>query len=107
MTVLLFEYGHSKINTWDKKWSGEGKVFAKEVPLTTKKREKLIELGFDLHRGAKKTFTYDFGDGWVANVTMTVGNKKDFEGIMKLSEGFMGYDWFIDSILENGKIVKK
>lgn len=38
---------------------------------------------------------------------MTVGNKKDFEGIMKLSEGFMGYDWFIDSILENGKIVKK
>ena len=66
MTVLLFEYGHSKINTWDRKWSGEGKVFAKEVFLTTKKREKLIELGFDLHRGAKKTFTYDFGDGWVA-----------------------------------------
>ena len=54
MTVLLFEYGHSKINTWDRKWSGEGKVFAKEVFLTTKKREKLIALGFDLHRGAKK-----------------------------------------------------
>ena len=41
MTVLLFEYGHSKINTWDKKWSGEGKVFAKEVFLTTKKRGEL------------------------------------------------------------------
>lgn len=39
MTVLLFEYGHSKINTWDRKWSGEGKVFAKEVFLTTKKEK--------------------------------------------------------------------
>lgn len=39
MTVLLFEYGHSKINTWNGHWTGEGKVFAKEVFLSTSKRE--------------------------------------------------------------------
>ena len=86
MTVLLFEYGHSKINTWNGHWTGEGKVFAKEVFLT---------------------FTHDFGDGWVAKITMTVGAKKDFEEIMKRSEGFLGYEWIIDSILKHGKIVEK
>lgn len=54
MTVLLFEYGHSKINTWNGHWTGESKVFAKEVFLSTSKRERLKELGFDLRRGAKK-----------------------------------------------------
>lgn len=107
MTVLLFEYGHSKINTWNGRWAGEDNVFAKEVFLSTSKRERLKELGFDLRRGAKKTFTHDFGDGWVAKITMTVGAKKDFEEIMKHSEGFMGYEWIIDSILKHGKIVKK
>ena len=38
MTVLLFEYGHSKIGSWDGKWSGEGSVFAKEVLLTKERK---------------------------------------------------------------------
>ncbi len=38
---------------------------------------------------------------------MTVGAKKDFEEIMKRSEGFLGYEWIIDSILKYGKIVEK
>lgn len=107
MTVLLFEYGHSKINTWNGRWAGEDKIFAKEVFLSTSKRERLSELGFDLRRGAKKSFTHDFGDGWVAEITMTVGAKKDFKEVMKHSEGFMGYEWIIDSILKHGKIVKE
>lgn len=107
MTVLLFEYGHSRIGSWDGKWSGEGSVFAKEVLLTKERKQHLESLGIDCKKGVKHKFSHDFGDGWVAEINMTVGNKKDFKEIMKASQGFMGYEWLIDSILKYGKVKQK
>ena len=107
MTVLLFEYGHSRVGSWNGKWSGEGSVFAKEVLRTKERKQHLESLGIDCKKGAKHKFTHDFGDGWVAEINMTVGNKKDFKQIMNASQGFMGYEWIIDSILKHGKVKQK
>lgn len=105
MTVLLFEYVHTNIGSWDKKWSGSGKVYAKEVNLTKDLKEHLEALGIDCGNGKNHTFHYDFKDGWACNVTMTVGTKTEFKKIMKHSQGFLGYDWMIDSILKYGRIL--
>lgn len=105
MTVLLFEYGHTNIGSWDGKWSGSGKVYAKEVNLTKGLKEHLEALGIDCGKGKNHTFHYDFKDGWACNVTMTVGTKTEFKEIMKHSQGFLGYDWMIDSILKYGRIL--
>ena len=47
-----------------------------------------------------KSFWYDFGDGWGANVTTTKNRRSK-------SAGFRGYDWMVDEILYHGKILTR
>lgn len=49
-------------------------------------------------------FTYTFGDGWVAAVTVREVDAQTKRRLLKESEGFCGYDWMVDSILSHGKI---
>jgi len=44
-----------------------------------------------------KSFFYDFGDGWVANVIVTINRTCK-------SNGFRGYNWMINEIIEYGEI---
>ena len=107
MTVLLFEYGHTSVGSWNGDWAGRGATYAKQVAVDAKKLKELKELGVSTEIGSKSSFFYDFGDGWKAKVWMTVGYKKDFKDIMKVSKGFLGYDWMIDEILSFGRILSK
>lgn len=107
MRTLLFEYGHSNVGSWDGKWSGDKKIYAKKVVITKEKEELLKSLGIPMTKGSKKEFLYDFGDGWTAKVIMTVGTSREFDPIVKRSGGFLGYDWMIDEILKHGRILKR
>ena len=102
--IISFEYHTTQIGSWDKKWSGSGKVFAKLKTISKEQKEKLEKMGFAIQKGKSHSFHYDFQDGWACNVTMTVGTKKEFQSIMRQSQGFLGYDWMIQDILENGQI---
>lgn len=53
----------------------------------------------------ERNFHYNFGDGWSANVKVKVTDSKTKSKIEKNNSGFMGYDWMIDSIFKNGKII--
>ena len=44
-----------------------------------------------------KSFYYNFDDGWGANVAISKHRKQK-------SNGFRGYDWMVDEIIEFGKI---
>lgn len=105
MTTVLFEYHPANIGSWDGKWSGSGKVFAKLKSISKEQKEKLEQMGFSIQKGDSHSFHYDFWDGWSCNVIMKVGTKKEFQSIMKQSQGFLGYDWMIKDILECGRIV--
>lgn len=104
MKTLLFEYGHSSIGSWDGKWSGDKEIFAKTRVLKKEDLKVLKDSGLSLIKGSSKEYFYNFGDGWTSKVTVTVGDSKSFSPIVKLSKGFMGYDWMIDSIIKNGEI---
>ena len=39
MMTLLFEYHTTSVGSWDKKWSGTGKVFAKLKTISKEKRK--------------------------------------------------------------------
>jgi hypothetical protein len=47
----------------------------------------------------------DFGDGWGANVRMEAINSLEARMRRKVSSGFCGYEWMIDSIIKNNKII--
>lgn len=46
-----------------------------------------------------KSFYYDFGDGWSANVECQIVQKPT------KTAGFRGYEWMVDEILVHGRIL--
>ena len=77
------------VNTWNGRWTGADRHYWHARVL--KKDSDLIG----------KTFLYDFGDGWTARVYVS-GVRPN-----RKSDGFMGYEWMVDSIIGHGKIKTK
>lgn len=80
---VIFELSMPKNNSWNGKWSGEGSQYTVAKTLPEAKFESL-----------KPRYTYSFGDGWVAAVSVREANPRE-----KASGKFCGYEWMIDSIL--------
>ena len=101
--LMAFELSMPNIGSWNGKWTGEGKCYAKVLNFTQKygtskaAQEKAKSI-------LGKRFSYDFGDGWRAEVKVSKVDSKAAAKLRKNSAGFMGYDWMIDSILRDGKI---
>ena len=92
--MIVFFLNMPHVASWNDKWSGEGKLYAKirkdsEVP-----KEYI-----------NQTFEYRWPDGWGASVSIEQVDAKEAAKIRKQSAGFRGYDWMIDSIIDHGKII--
>jgi hypothetical protein len=101
--ILSFELSMPSVNTHNGHWTGENKLFVKVVNLGNSqkafaKAEPLLKQGY---------FTYDFGDGWRAGVSVKAVDAAESRKLRKKSVGFCGYDWMVDSILSKGKIETK
>ena len=94
--MILFELTFPRINTWNNRWSGEGKRYL------------CIKCNNNVPKEVVgKSYYYDFGDGWAANIEVSKINCREADKLRKKSAGFYGYDWMIDSIIKNGKIMGK
>ena len=97
--TYAFELTMPHVNTWNGSWSGKDKRYIKFKRLTNKQ---IQESGIK-----EDSFYYNFGDGWGANVNVFTVDSTERQKLQRLSDGFMGYDWMIDSIIENGKIISE
>jgi len=99
--ILSFEITMPNVGSWNGKWTGAKDAHFAFRTITKKEYFKLM--------GDKKVrnFYYNFGDGWGANVTVQQRTCVEKKIIEKINSGFMDYDWMIDSILENDKIIYK
>lgn len=97
--MLAFTLTMPQNNSWNNRWSGRDKLFCivKKFPNTAKYLVKEMKLD-------GKSFTHNFGDGWVAQVSVKRVDSFEARSLRKRSHGFCGYDWMIDSILAHGKI---
>ena len=77
--------------SWNGGWSGERDKY---VVARNVKNE-------DLNG---RSFYYNFGDGWGANIHVDVFEEAKNAAI-KGSKGFCGYDWMVDSILNYDRIL--
>lgn len=84
-------------NAWNGRWSGDGKNYEVTRELALDVADRILgEPGAD-----PVSWSHDFGDGWRAQVT---GRRIDDCATLKQSEGFAGFDWMVDSIIEHGSI---
>ena len=100
-TLIAFELTMPKVSSWNNKWSDADNSHYIFRYCNKKTKDELLQ--GESHRN----FSYDFGDGWVANVEMFPINLDDRVAIEVVNKGFNGYDWMVDSILKNGNIVTK
>lgn len=102
---LSFQLTMPNNNSWNGKWTGEGKkyYFTHSVRSKADKESVIIMLDGKDH----KNFYYNFGDGWGANVRMEIIDDAECRRRTKQSAGFCGYTWMVWSILENGFITPK
>jgi|SRR5208337_1593526 len=96
--ILAFKLTMPGVASWNGKWSGEGRLYARTRTVGKKKGEEVLS-GSD-----KKFFGYRWSDGWFASVQVEQIDSDEKRKLTKNSVGFAGYDWMIDSILTYGKI---
>jgi hypothetical protein len=85
--------------SWDGKWSGEDRNYTIVKTLPRKTMWKLFAEG-----ALTNSWGYSFGDGWHASVSARIVPPGER---LKKSYGFCGYDWMVDSILTNNKIITR
>ena len=97
--ILCFRLSMPNNNSWDGKWSGEDNLYAIvkhfKGKLATAKAQVILD---------KSYFQHNFRDGWSARVTVKKVDAKEARRIRRLSQGFCGYDWMIDDIIEDLEI---
>ncbi len=103
MKIVSFELTMPNVGSWNGKWTGSDKKYFKVRKFTNDEyKEKIEPL---MNNKEYENFYYSFGDGWGANIRMEIINSEISRKRQKISAGFCGYEWMIDSIIKNGKIV--
>jgi hypothetical protein len=98
--LLKFELSMPNVGSWNNKWTGEGRLYARVKSFVGKEKLQLAKELLDIG-----SFYYNFGDGWGASVNVTQILAPEAKKVRAKSKGFYGYDWMIDSIIENKKII--
>lgn len=100
MKLIEFNLTMPNRGSWNNKWSGDGQLFSIVKEFTDKQfKDYNIKALLD-----RRNFTYNWDDGWSANVCVKLITKEESKYIKKHSQGFYGYNWMIDSILKYGEI---
>lgn len=93
--LVCFELSMPNNGSWNGKWSGEGKCYARVENLPSDVANRVISEG---------PYGYNFGDGWRARVSVRLVDAAEARKVRRASAGFCGYDWMIDSIKKHGAI---
>lgn len=97
MKIYAFKLSMPNVGSWNGEWSGKKDLYIQFRKLTNKQ---ITDSGIK-----EGSHHYNFGDGWSANVSVSEIDSEEKRKLSKRSKGFAGYDWMIDSIIENQKII--
>jgi len=103
--LVSFELTMPSNSSWNSKWNGDEKKFY-VVEEISKRWIGQQEYFNTLVAKGKDDFSYDFGDGWIANIEVEIIDNDEAKKRRKLSAGFAGYEWMIRSIKTYGEIKK-
>ena len=94
--LMLFKLIMPNVGSWNNQWTSQEKIFCVVRQVHKTICEDVLKNG--------PSYRYSFGDGWTAAVSCEVINASMAKKMRRLSKGFAGYDWMIDSILNHRDI---
>lgn len=95
--LIAFTLSMSSVGSWNGKWTAADRLYVRVISIGNKKRVNEIL--------AKGSFHYNFGDGWVAGISVKKVDAKEARRLRTASKGFCGYEWMIDSIRADLEII--
>ena len=96
-TMALFVLTMPGIGSWNGKWSGNGRYYAKTRRVFYRNKN----LCPNLKEGR---FSYRWDDGWCASIEVKYVTPSEAKKAEKQSNGFCGYEWMIDDLCKFGTI---
>lgn len=104
--LLSFQLTMPNVGSWNGKWTGaENKYYViKKLSDRYVKNQDQFKRLLEKNRDS---WHYSWGDGWGANVSVEIVDSSEAKKRRKISSGFCGYEWMIDSILMHGNIQTK
>lgn len=97
--ILSFELTMPNSGSWNGRWSGASYAYYKHRTVSKKDGTEI------LGESGSKSWYYNFGDGWGANVSVQQVSSAEKNKRTRVSKGFAGYEWMIDEILKYGRIL--
>ena len=92
--MIVFELTMPNVASWNGRWSGE-----KDLHVRIRRNNEVPKEYWN------KDFIYSWPDGWTACVETRKVSASEARKLENRSIGFCGYDWMIESIIKNGKII--
>ncbi len=97
---LAFTLSMPNRGSWNGGWSGEGNPYVIIRSYSTiKSKAKAKEY---LAAGC---YSYSWSDGWRASIEVKQVDNKEAARLKRISKGFSGYDWMVQSIEMYGNIL--
>jgi len=99
MSTLAFQLHMPNPPSWNGRWSGENRqhVIVKNLGRSQKAERQAKELD-------GRVFCHHWDDGWTARIVVHVVDAAEARRLRRVSCGFSGYDWMVESILRDGEI---
>lgn len=99
--LLCFELSIPGVGSWNGKWSGADNYYALVRNLGRSKKatehaQKIL---------AEHYFRYAWSDGWAARISVRQVDSSEAGQIRRRAQGFCEYDWMVQSIIDNLKII--
>jgi len=109
MKILSFELTMPRLVSWNGKWTGADNKYyiIKKVSDRFFKNniEKLLDDKITHNSYRWNSWYYNFGDGWGVSVEMQIIDLPTAKKRIKVSRGFRGCDWMVNSIISYGEIL--
>lgn len=96
--IISFTLTMPNRSSWNGKWSGEDRYYAITRSFTKRQEDKARKI---LESGS---YYYRWDDGWGASVFVKEVTSAEAAKIRKRSNGFCGYEWMVNSIINHGQI---
>jgi hypothetical protein len=101
--LVAFQLSMPNRGSWNGKWSGQDRqyILIKSISARYAKSQEHFK---DLLEKGKDSWYYSWNDGWGASISAEVISAAEAKKRRKLSAGFCGYEWMVQSIISYGEI---